>query len=96
MTGDAKMTDRTKKIWGIIGWEFILLLVKLFVLAMLFIPVGLILFAILWEGGTCGRFVGFFITVAYYALAFFLIAWWPFHKTIRIMGVVIIPCRIIS
>ena len=81
MTGDAKMTDRTKKIWGIIGWEFILLLVKLFVLAMLFVPVGLILFAILWDGSKgWGRFVAFFGIAVYYALSFFIIVWWPFHK----------------
>ena len=76
----TKMTDRTKKILGIIGWEFIFLPVKVIVLVVILLPVDMIRFEALWAGGRWGHFVAFFIVVACYALAFLVIVWWPFHK----------------
>lgn len=74
------MTERAKKIWDTIGWEFFFLLAKLFVLALLIIPAGMIFVCAALDGSKWGQTVACVTTVTYFALVFFAVVWWPFHK----------------
>lgn len=74
------MTEQAKKVFRILVWELLVLVIKLLLLFLLLVPTVTLSFATLWDGGEVGLIGNFCIWLCYWSLAFVLLILLPFRK----------------